>query len=110
MLKKTVLSLAVTASLGLAGSLSAADFGLPPLGGGSGSGGAKIGGSHNMDIEFKNVIALGGKGSSKAMVGHISDGSSIGGKSEMRIKFGNAIALGVGGNACIAIGTVGGHC
>lgn len=108
MLKKTVLSLAIAASMGLmSASVSAADFG--SLLGGSSSG-AKIGGDNTMKIKFDNVIALGVDGGAKAMVGHISDGSSIGGNNNMDIQFDNAIALGVGGGACVAIGTVGGNC
>ncbi|SEH04761.1 hypothetical protein [Candidatus Venteria ishoeyi] len=113
MLKKTVLSLALAASMGLMGSVYAADFGLPsltPNSGGSGASGAKIGGDSTMDIDVGTLVALGVKGSAKAMVGHISDGSSIGGDSTMKVRVKTAVALGVGGDACLAIGTVGGHC
>jgi hypothetical protein len=114
MLKKTVLSLAIAASMGfMSASVSAADLGLPSLGGitgGASASGAKIGGDSTMDIDVGTLVALGIKGDAKAMVGHISDGSSIGGDSVMKVKVKTAVALGVGGSACLAIGTVGGHC
>ncbi len=76
--------------------------------------GAYIAGNNQVDVKFKNAVALGFNTESRIMIGHVADGVHLG-SNKMKVRMGNVFALGfrfwgIEKKACISVATIGGHC